>query len=101
MSVGDLGFNAITLSGPVTIYESSDTREMLMTALAEGKDVRIDLETSGPWDLAGLQLVVSAVASGRKSGQAVRLANVPSVCAEIAARSGLSSWLNEVSDSFL
>lgn len=101
MSVGDLGLNVITLAGPATLYELSEIRETLMTALADGKDVRIDLETSGPWDLAGLQLLISAVASGRKFGLAVRLANVPRVCAEIAERSGLSPWLNEVSDSFL
>lgn len=101
MSVGDLGFSTVTLSGPATLYELSDIRESLVAALSDGKDLRIDLETSGPWDLGGLQLLISAVASGRKAGQSVRLVNVPSVCTEIAARSGLADWLKGVSDSFL
>jgi ABC-type transporter Mla MlaB component len=101
MSVGDLGLNLVTLSGPATLYELTELRETLVTALAEGKDLRIDLETSGPWDLGGLQLLVSAAASGRKTGQSVRLANVPRVCAEIAERSGLSPWLKDMADSFL
>jgi ABC-type transporter Mla MlaB component len=101
MSFGELGLNLVTLSGPATLYELSELRETLLTALGEGKDLRIDLETSGPWDLGGLQLLVSAVASGRKTGQSVRLVNVPRVCAEIAERSGLSSWLKDMADSFL
>jgi len=101
MAVGDFGFNTVALSGPATLYELSEIRETLLAALAEGKDLRVDLEMSGPWHLAGLQLLVSATASGRKSGQSVRLANVPRACAEIAGRSGLSDWLNGVTESFL
>lgn len=101
MSFGDLGFHTVALSGPATLYELSEIRETLVSALAEGKDVRIDLETSGPWDLSGLQLLVSAAASGRRAGQSVRLTNVPRVCAEIADRSGLTDWLHAVSDSYL
>jgi anti-anti-sigma regulatory factor len=101
MAVGDLGDHVIALSGPATIYESSEIRETLLAALSEGKDLRIDLETSGPWDFAGIQLLVSASASGRRAGQAVRLVNVPRACAEIAVSSGLLGWLNGVTDSFL
>ncbi len=101
MDVGDLGVNLIALSGPATLYESSEIRETLLTALAEGKDLRVDLETSGPWDLAGIQLLISVTASGRKSGVSVRLVNLPRACSEIAERSGLSDWLNAVTDSFL
>lgn len=101
MADGDLGFGQVVISGPATLYELSEIRETLLSALSEGKDLRIDLETSGPWDLGGLQLLVSASASGRRAGQAVRLVNVPRACAEIAERSGLSDWLSSVADSFL
>jgi len=101
MSFGDLGFHTVALSGPATLYEVPEIRETLLSALAEGKDLRIDLETSGPWDLSGLQLLISAAASGRKGGQAVRLANVPRACAEIAERCGLAGWLHSAADSFL
>lgn len=101
MSCGDLGFHTVALSGPATLYELAEIRESLLTALAVGKDLRIDLETTGPWDLSGLQLLISATASGRRAGQAVRLVNVPRVCVEIAGRSGLSAWLNEATESFM
>ena len=91
----------ISLSGPVTLYESSEVRDIFIAAMAEGKDLRIDLETSGPWDLAGLQLLVSVVATGHKEGLSVRLVNVPGVCREIGERSGLSGWLADATESFL
>ena len=103
MSVDELNINVhnLVLSGPVTLYESAEVRESFASALAEGKDLRIDLETSGPWDLAGLQLLISVVATGRKGSQTVRLAHVPGGCREIAERSGLAAWLAEVAESFL
>ena len=91
--------STVVLSGPATLYESSELRETLLAAFGEGKDLVIDLETSGPWDLAGLQLLIAAVVSGEKSGSSVRLANVPGVCTEIAERSGLLEWLHGVLDS--
>ncbi len=100
MALDRIEGNLIRLSGPVTLYESSEFRESLHSALAEGKPLRVDLEASGPWDLAGLQLLISTVATGRKVGLPVRLVNVPGVCREVADRSGLADWLAAASDSF-
>ncbi|MDR3632482.1 MAG: STAS domain-containing protein [Isosphaeraceae bacterium] len=102
MSIGDeAAINTVVLSGPATLYESAELRETLLAAVFEDKPLRIDLETSGPWDIAGLQLLVSALTSARLTGQTVRLVNVPRVCAEIATRSGLSEWLKGAAESFL
>jgi ABC-type transporter Mla MlaB component len=90
----------LKLSGPVTLYESQDMREALRGALGHGKDLRIDLETSGPWDLAGLQVLISTVTTARKSGHSVRLFQVPGVCRELSERSGLLDWLSAVTESF-
>ena len=92
--------HTIALSGPVTLYESSELRETLSSALNQGAALRLNLEMSGPWDLAGLQLLVSAVATGRTLGKAVTLIEVPGVCKEIAERSGLGDWLSEVAESY-
>lgn len=97
MTADEPGARTLVLSGAVTLYESSEVRETLIAALAERKDLRIDLETSGPWDIAGLQLLVSVVATGRRAGQSVRLVHVPGVCREVAERSGLTDWLAGVS----
>ncbi|MGP0066886.1 MAG: lipid asymmetry maintenance protein MlaB [Isosphaeraceae bacterium] len=86
----------ILLTGPVTLYEVGTVRETLRDALAEGKPVRIDLSDSGPWDIAGLQLLVSCVKTGGERGQVVHVVNAPRVCVEMAERSGLSEWLRSV-----
>ena len=100
MSVDDLDVNTVRLAGPVTLYESSEVRETLHAALAEGRALRVDLELSGPWDLAGFQLQISTVTTGRKAGLAVRLARVPGVSREIADRSGLADWLAGAAESY-
>jgi ABC-type transporter Mla MlaB component len=83
----------ILLTGPITLYEVSAVCETLRTALAEGKQLRIDLTDSGPWDLAGLQLLIACAQSARSRELAVRLVGVPASCAQVAQRSGLSDWL--------
>ncbi len=98
MAVERPDLKTIALEGPATIYEASAHRETLREALADGKDLRIDLSDSGKWDLAGLQLLISCVKTAERQGLTVRLARVPRVCAEIAERSGLSAWLAAISD---
>jgi ABC-type transporter Mla MlaB component len=89
---------AILLTGPITLYEVSAVRETLRLGLAEGKRVRIDLGDSGPWDLAGVQLLVSCGKTARNRDGEVRLINVPKICVEIAERAGLADWLRSVQD---
>jgi ABC-type transporter Mla MlaB component len=98
MAVERLNLKTISFEGPATIYEVSAHRETLREALAEGKGLRLDLGDSGKWDLAGLQLLISCVKTAQRQGLTVRLARVPRVCADIAERSGLSAWLDAVSD---
>ena len=86
------------IAGPVTLYEAAAVREGLRHALAEGHALRIDLGDSGPWDIAGLQLLVSCVRSGRQRGQDVRIIQVPTACADLAGRYGLSEWLRSVGE---
>ena len=94
----DLGSGTLTLTGSFTLYESSEIRETLLTALAEGRDLRINLEASGPWDIAGLQLLIATVTSAEKSGLHVTFFLVPGVCREAAERSGLTAWLDAYSE---
>ncbi len=86
------------LTGPVTLYEVAGVREALRAALAAGKPLRIDLSDSGPWDIAGLQLLISCVRSGRRRGQAVHVVNPPPSCVETAQRSGLAEWLRSAGE---
>jgi ABC-type transporter Mla MlaB component len=98
MSVDRPDLRSVGLEGPATIYEVSALREILREELAAGGDFRIDLGDTGKWDLAGLQLLVSCVRTGRSRGRDIRLTRIPRVCEEIAERSGLAEWLRDVSD---
>ena len=69
MTVEPTEVKTILLTGPITLYEVSAVRETLRMALAEGKPLRIDLSDSGPWDLAGLQLLISCVKTARSRDQ--------------------------------
>lgn len=86
----------ILLTGPVTLYEVGAVRENLRAALAAGKPLRVDLGDSGPWDIAGLQLLVACARSAQEQGQLVRIVNPPGSCTEMARRSGLEPWLGSV-----
>jgi len=83
----------VALAGPVTLYEVVVVRETLQTAMAEGKHLRIDLSDSGPWDLAGVQLLISCARSVESRDRELHLLNTPRGCVEIAERAGLSDWL--------
>jgi ABC-type transporter Mla MlaB component len=96
MTVEPTEVKTIRLTGPLTLYEVSAVCEALRMALSEEKPLRIDLSDSGPWDLAGLQLLISCEQSARNHDLAVRLVAVPDICAEVAERSGLSDWLSSV-----
>jgi ABC-type transporter Mla MlaB component len=92
-------WKTIVLTGPITLYEVSAVRETLRVGMADGKRVRIDLRDSGPWDLAGLQLLISCQKTARDRDQMIQLINVPGVCVEVAERSGLSNWLLKLPES--
>lgn len=101
MSLASDSATTVMLSGPVTIYESIEIHESLVSALSAGQDLHVDLETSGPWDLAGFQLLVSVVNSAKKLDLTVRFLHIPGVCVEIAGRSGLRDWLEGHADSYV
>jgi ABC-type transporter Mla MlaB component len=96
MTIEETVVKTLFLTGPITLYEVSATCETLRVAVSEGKPLRIDLTDSGPWDLAGLQVLISCVKSARNRDLEVRLAGIPQMCAQVAERSGLSGWLLSV-----
>src|SRR4051794_40251567 len=60
------GYHTIVLDGPATIYEVAGLRDVLRDAIAGGGHLQVDLAETGKWDLAGVQLLVSLVQSGRR-----------------------------------
>lgn len=92
---------SLSVSGPMTIYEASDWREQLLNAVKPGKPLEVDLHTSGPWDISGLQLLISLTRSGDHLESPVRFLLVPPGCREIARRAGLTDWLKKYTISDL
>ena len=67
----------MVVTGPLTRDEVARWQEDFADALVRGRGLRIDLAESGPWDLAGVQLLLAAIASGRRAGWPIVLARVP------------------------
>ena len=94
----DDAVKTLAIEGPATIYEVAGLRDAFLRAMAEGRDLRVELDGSTRWDLAGLQLLGSCARTAQARGMRLTLAKVPRACVEAAERSGLSRWLESVTD---
>jgi ABC-type transporter Mla MlaB component len=88
----------VEVSGPVTRAEAARWRDTLSDGLARGRGLRIDLARSGPWDLAGVQLLLAATASGKRAGRPIALVGVPKVLNAVAERAGLLDRLAAITE---
>jgi anti-anti-sigma regulatory factor len=79
----------VFVTGPVTLAEAPGWREDLADGLARFDGLRLDLGRSGPWDLAGAQVLLSLRVSTERMGVSLKLANVPVVFMTVVERSGL------------
>jgi ABC-type transporter Mla MlaB component len=86
----------VEVTGPVTRAEVPRWRSAFGLALSRGAGLRIDLAGSGPWDLAGVQLLLATMASGRRAGRPVSLVRVPNVLTAVAQRAALGERLAEI-----
>jgi ABC-type transporter Mla MlaB component len=91
----------VSVTGPVTRDEAVRWRDAFSDGLARGPGLRIDLADSGPWDVAGVQLLLAAIASGRRLGRPVVLAGVPGVLRGVAERAGVLEPLAAVAEGSL
>ncbi len=82
----------LRVSGPVTLEHAERWRESL---LAHRGDLRLDLSESGPWDMAGLQLILSAM----KTERGRILKRVPAMLLEVANSAGTLDVLEAVIES--
>ncbi len=83
------GVATIMVTGPVTRAEAARWREAFAGPVSQGLGLRLDLAESGPWDLAGVQLLLAAMASGRRAGLPVEFVRAPGALRSVAERAGL------------
>ncbi len=88
----------VAVTGPVTRAEVAGWRVDFSASLARGRGLRIDLGGSGPWDLTGVQLLLSAIASGERVGRPIVLAGIPNVLRTVAERAGLLDRLMAIAE---
>lgn len=78
----------------MTLAECDRLRLSILGAMAEGGVLRLDLAGSGPWDLAGLQVVLAAVKTVRGQGRSAILDRVPDVFLDVAEKAGCKGFLS-------
>jgi ABC-type transporter Mla MlaB component len=86
----------VEVTGPVTRAEVALWRTAFVEALSRGGGLCIDLAGSGPWDAAGVQLLLATIESGRRAGRTVCLTRVPNVLTALAQRAALGERLAEI-----
>lgn len=69
-------------------------RLSILGAMAKGGVLRLDLAGSGPWDLAGLQVVLAAVKTVRGQGRSAILDRVPDVFLDVVEKAGCKDFLS-------
>jgi hypothetical protein len=85
----------VAVTGPVTRAEVARWRTVLLDGLAQGPGLCVDLAASGPWDLAGVQLLFATLSSGLRTGRPIELARVPDVLTKVAERAAVRAQLAE------
>jgi ABC-type transporter Mla MlaB component len=83
----------VSVTGPVTRAEGPRWRDTIRAATRDAAGLDLDLSASGPWDLAGVQILLAARASARRDGRTLRLHHAPGVLIELANQAGLSAAL--------
>ena len=81
--------NTIKVSGPLTIYEASDIHKELLHSLAENNTINIDLGDVDSCDVAGIQLLISAIKTGEKEEKQITISNIPETFQTTASFAGL------------
>jgi ABC-type transporter Mla MlaB component len=87
------GTTTLEVNGPVTRAEVDRWRDAFVGGLAAGDGLRLDLSGSGPWDLAGVQLLLAAIVSGERAHRPIALARIPKVLTALAERAGVMDRL--------
>lgn len=81
----------LTVDGSMTIYEAAQHMAALLVAMADAAALEFDLAGVDEADTAGLQLLLLARREADRTGQALRIASLSPVLAEVVERYGLQA----------
>jgi anti-anti-sigma regulatory factor len=83
----------IRLDAEVTIIQAAELKQLLLHALKEGKELRLDLEAATEMDITALQLLWAAHREAKKTGAAFFTAGrVPEELCAAAIDAGLEGF---------
>lgn len=83
----------VRLEGETNISCAAEFKNLLMEALASGKELQLDLQDATDLDVTALQLLWAAEREAKASGKSFVLAGaLPLAMAEIARESGLERF---------
>ncbi len=83
----------VRLEGETNISCAAEFKNLLMEALASGKELQLDLQDATDLDVTALQLLWAAEREAKASGKSFVLAGaLPETIAEIARESGLERF---------
>lgn len=78
----------------MTLAECGPLRLSILDAMAKGGPLHLDLASTGPWDLAGLQVVLAAVKTVRGQGRSATLEHVPDGFLDVVEKAGCKGFLS-------
>ena len=85
--------SSIHMDGEVTVANAAELKLMLVQALKEGKNVRLDLESATDMDITALQLLWAAHREAKKTGVTFFTAGrVPEELSAAAVEAGLEGF---------
>jgi anti-anti-sigma factor len=73
----------LTLDGDMTIYFAADLKPRLLDALAQAREVELDLSQVGEIDTSGCQLLILAKREANRLGKSLRLVDHSAAVREV------------------
>lgn len=89
------GKACVSLAGELTIYQAAAAKDRLLAALAEAREVEMDLAGLAEIDTAGLQLLLLAKREATAAGRSLALTGHSRPVVEILELYGLAAWFGD------
>lgn len=86
------GRKRLTMDGPITIYEAAAGKKTLLDALAQAKELEIDVSKVTELDSAGLQVLVMVKREALACGKRAKLVGHSPAVTDVLRSYGLAAF---------